>query len=158
MAYPCQCSPSEVVIPPCSSGNCLKVPNITINPLTSVLPCGGTFNIDIGQYSDFSVCDGTIEWSVVSFDATVFENVAISSAGVLTGSTAGGAVAYINDLEAEEIIIIIQAACLGSLLAVQREIKIPIKDACLNKNCAPGFTCNPCTGGCIEGDIDLILT
>lgn len=157
--YPCQCSPSTVVVPICPTGNCLKVPNITIDPLTSVLPCGGTFSIDIGALSTFEACTGNILWGVVGYDGTVFENVAITSGGVLTGSTAGGALNYINVLDTEAIDIVIQAACDNSLLAVQRTVKIPIRNACLNKICdTEGYTCNPCTGNCIEGSIDLILT
>lgn len=153
--YPCNCTPIEVSDPgPCPSGNCLKLPNLTIDPLTSVLPCGGSFSIDIGQYADFSACDGTITWSIESYDATIFENMAITNLGVVTGSTTSAAQAHID----EWFDVVVQAACSGSLLAVKRTIKIPIKNACLNVSCVPGFTCNPCTGVCVEGVPDLILT
>lgn len=162
MSYPCNCTPSVISDPgPCVTGNCLKLPNLTIDPLTSVLPCGGSFSIDIGQYADFSYCDtlgGTIVWSVTSYDNTVFENVAITSEGVVTGSTTSGALEIIGDLETERIEVVVQAACSGTLLAVKRTIKIPIRDACLNKTCESGFTCYPCTGACVEGVPDLILT
>lgn len=153
--YPCGCQPSVISDPgPCPSGNCLKLPNLTIDPLTSVLPCGGSFNIDMGQYADFTAKVGTINWSLDSYDNTIFENMAISSAGVVTGSTTSAAQAHVD----EWYDIVVKAADSGSLLSVKRTIKIPIKNACLNKSCDPGFSCNPCTGNCVEGVPDIILT
>lgn len=154
MSYPCGCSPLEVVNPdPCPTGNCLKLPNVTIDPLTSVLPCGGTFSVDIGQYADFSACDGTVVWNFHSYDNTVFENMAISSAGVVTGSTAAGAINHVG----EWFDIVVKAACPTSILSVLRTIKMPIRNACFNVTCDPGKSCNPCTGLCIDQVPDINL-
>lgn len=154
MSYPCGCSHVDVVNPdPCVSGNCLILPNVTINPMDSVLPCGGTFSVDIGQYADFSACAGTVTWNFHSYDNTIFENMAISGAGVVTGSTTALAQAHVG----EWYDIVVKAVCPNSLLSVMRTIKMPIRNACYNVTCDPGFICNPCTGLCIEQTPDIIL-
>lgn len=154
MAAPCQCTPSSVVTPTCPTGNCLKVPNITIDPLTSVLPCGGTFSVDFGTLSDLSFCTTGIVWTVISYDNTIFTGVSINAAGVLTGTTTAEAANHVSEF----FEIVVKAMCVDTILSVQRTLKIPIKNACLTTVCVEGFHCNPCTGGCIANVPDLILT
>lgn len=144
MAYPCLCSPLYVNPPaPCPSGNCLFVPGMTINPSTSVLPCGVAGVVDVGAESDLTNALGTPVWSVVAYDTTAFTSVSISSAGVLSfTSTADAVPGVFYDF-------VIRVVDPGSLLSIYAVIKVPIKDACFGVNCATGETCNPCTGACL---------
>ncbi len=154
MSYPCGCTPSEVVTPSCPSGNCMKAPNITIDPLDSVMPCGGTFSIDIGALSDFSVCSGSVVWELLSYDDDVFTNVELSSSGVLSGATTTEAKNHVDEF----FEFVYKVMCPDSYLSVMRKVRMPIKNGCLTTVCTTGQICNPCTGLCITDAPDVILT
>lgn len=116
---------------------------MTINPSTSVLPCGVAGVVDVGAESDLTNAVGTPVWSVVAYDTTAFTSVSISSAGVLSfTSTADAVPGVFYDF-------VIRVVDPGSLLSIYAVIKVPIKDACFGVNCATGETCNPCTGACL---------
>lgn len=155
MAYPCGCTPSVIDNPPCSSGTCLKVPNLTISEPTSVLPCGGSGFVDIGTLSTLTACSGSIVWQLLSYDTTAFASASIDSAGVLTFQTnATVGVAVVGKYY--EFVIVVM--CSNSLLSVQRVIRVPIRNACRTQVCDGNFHCNPCNGGCVADTVDIEIS
>lgn len=155
MPYPCCCCTPDSVTPPpaCPSGNCLLVPQkVTINPTTSVLPCGASGSVDIATLSDLTNCTGNVVWQLVSYDETAFSTAGINSSGLLSFTTTSAAVV------GQFYVFLVKAMCDNSILSAFVEVYVPIKDGCYATVCDPGESCNPCTGNCAPIVPDQILS
>lgn len=153
--YPCNCSSCtdcSSSTPSCPSGDCLQIASLTIHSNSSVLPCSGSFSADVGAASDTSICTTTVNWGIVSYDEDAFTNVAVDSDGVVTGTTTTAA--QLNTFYE----ILGKATCTTTLLSQYFRVRLSVRNACLDVICDSGFTCNPCTGNCVEDEPDSELS
>lgn len=151
MAYPCICCPGggcSSSQPTCS--DCLRAASIIVSPSESVTGCGDTGSVDILSLSDFSICETSITWALVSYDTDAFTDVTLVD-GVLEFTTTNAAVSgtfyeFIGKVH-----------CTGTLLSQYFKVTVPIKNLCYGVVCSEGLVCNPCTGGCIsEVDVEVL--
>lgn len=146
-ANPCICSGSSN--PPsvggCDDCVCIEACNIVLpaTDINAVGPCGQNGALDLTAYDhDFSGCGvDPVQWSLYSFDNTVFTAVAVSLAGNLTyttGANSGG--------QHGQIIVRVQCGLLSTYITVL----IGVANLCFPlPPCSPGEVCDPCTGDCI---------
>lgn len=151
MVYPCTCS--SVSYPPessCPSGNCLRVPSITVLPQDSVSGCGATGTVDILAESNLDICETTVNWYLLSYDTAAFEAVTLTT-GVLEFTTTNAA------LVGSSYTFTGRVTCEGSLLSQYFTVNVFIKNLCLGVLCVTeGESCDPCSGECVETpDVEL---
>lgn len=153
MAYPvncCCCVPVSVTVPACPSGNCLRVASLVVTPSNSTLPCGGAFSISIGAESDVTACTTGVNWYIINYNEDAFDNIVISSTGVVTGNTTS--TISLNT----PYTIVGKVTCDGSLLSQYFYITFFVKDVCFEIECSGTQECNPCDGTCQEPvDVEL---
>lgn len=148
--YPCSCSPCDgcsSTTPSCPSGTCLRVASLIIHSNNSILPCGSSTTVDIAASSDFTDCDGTISWYILTpaqggYDSDAFTSVSISSAGVLSFTTTN--VIQLNTFYT----FIGKVVCSDGVLSQYFTVKFAVKNACLGIVCPEGEVCDPCDGTC----------
>jgi len=141
--------------PPCPEEcNCLRVCNIVLKGEDSraVGPCAktGTLDLTLPEFEhDFCACgNNTPRWSIEEYDTTFFTSVTLTRAGVLTWVTKGPET--IDKIFGEIVIKV----CCGSLEVYSR-ILIGVKDLCNCPSCNDCELCDPCSGDCIEPDINI---
>lgn len=154
---PCLCTrtPSD---PPCPKDcNCLELCDITVNSYDkkAVGPCGKDGFLDLldPSYShDFCACgDNERYWSIEYFDKDIFVTASVNSeTGVLSYVTQG--VEALNKIYGKVIL----KFCCGRLSQYLTVI-IGIKDLCDCPSCSDCEICDPCTGDCLDSDIDLVV-
>lgn len=155
---PCLCNPSIPNDPPCPEDcNCLHLCSITINAYSdeAVGPCAAVGSIDVSdeQYGhDLCACgDDPGYWSIEDYDKDIFINVTTTTAGVLTWTTKGP-----ESLDKQYGAITMKFCC-GRLAAYMCVI-IGVKDLCKCPDCSACQECDPCTGLCLDGDINMKIT
>jgi hypothetical protein len=154
--YPCSCTGCT----DCSStsnqcpdnASCLMVSDVTLFSDTSILPCGSSFSVAVGAASDLSVCDTTVNWGIVSYDADAFSSVSVNSSGVVSGTTTTAA--QLNTFYK----IVGKAICTETLLSSYFTVKISVRNACLDvASCPDGQECDKCSGTCLD-EVDSELS
>lgn len=141
---------------PCT-GNNLDVPsefNMEAGDPGTVDPCGQDGILDLYSFIDLTECNsGDPEFSVVSA-SSAFEDVLISSGGILTYTSTSGATS------GSTFPIVVKVSCPAYGISNEVTINVYIEDLCPPEViCAEGESCDPCTGDCIsDGDVDLELS
>lgn len=145
------CTCSYVIVDPpgpcvgCDNcDGCLQVASVYV-PAINSLPCASALmgTVDLSELNNYTVCgDEDVIEAIVSAPASNIFDVLTFEDKILTFST--GASAVPNQIYTVRY----QVSCPSKGLSVFAEIKIAIKDACLGVVCAPGETCNSCTGLC----------
>lgn len=146
---PCNCR-NITVIPNPPAGNCddcLIVNSLRLPCDDGPDPCGDTIEIDLSLYNDLEACDECVPvYSLVSFDADAFTTATVSSVGLLEATTA--------DYYAfnEYPVIRYKVDCPCSLLSASGNVYVCFKNPCPIE-CHD--SCDPCTGICIEEELDV---
>jgi hypothetical protein len=155
---PCLCtSNTNTPTPGCPTDcTCLQVCNVTVNGLdpTAVGPCAQTGTLDLTDPSinhDFCACgENPPIWSIVDYDSTIFTTAEITTGGDLTWITGGGETA------GKYGVINVKVCC--GILSTYACVIIGIADQCNCPTCGTCEDCDPCTGLCLEGQIQVGLT
>jgi len=151
MRGPCDCRPVIIDPPRKKCDNCLQAANILLGCADGPEPCGQHVTLDLTEYNDTSVCNTSVLWKVKRYNVLAFENVTISSSGILDFDTKS----YYR--HREEFEIVYEIDCQGSLFRSEGIVKVCMKNPCSN-GCKD---CNPCTSDCLgtdNADINATIT
>ena len=159
MSYPAPCGCNNNVIAVTTTAcpeDCLDLSQIVIGPSTdSQLPCGASGpveQLDIPALPDvdLSVCSGSLTWSVVEYDTSIFSSVSINGSGVL--SFKFSTLAIPNQIYN----ITLKVVCSDPVLSAFFVVCITVGDVCFDSVCDPVTeVCDPCTAVCGPSELDL---
>ena len=149
----CNCN-SVIITPPTPTPqpckDCLIARSAILPCDEGILPCGGTFSVDLTELFDATICGtGGYTVSLDGYDTTYLTNVTINGSYVLAGETVGtppeGTLPWVR----------YRVECDDKINSARGTVRICILNPCSRKRCANTETCDPCTGDCNQGTVDL---
>lgn len=161
---PCSCiqtSSSSSTVTPCPTGDedcCLRVCNAILECTDGVGPCGAAGSFDLTTLDHITTgCTGTVQYALESKDNSVFVDVKITKAGILTWVTGGpetvgkyGTICYRMTCQSD----CDDCITLNSL----GYIDIGVNDLCRNVVCEEDCDiCDPCSGECVEKEVSVSI-
>lgn len=140
---------------PCPDPNeCLELCHIIIPPDNGVGPCGQAGQINVMDYQtdgNTTACGADpLVWNVARQDPLgIITTASITPEGILTWVTGPGETAG-------KIGVITLRACCGKF-STYIEVLIGVKDLCNCPGCGDCENCDPCTGDCIDVEVDVLI-
>lgn len=141
---------------PCPDpANCLDLCHIVIPPANGVGPCGQAGQIDVTDSSfnhNTTACGANpLRWNVesVSSDGHI-ASASITPEGILTWITGPGS-------SAGKVGVVTLKGCCGELSSYI-EVLIGVKDLCNCPECGDCENCDPCTGDCLDVDVNVVVS
>lgn len=149
---PCICTPQPgCVIDPCK--DCIKVSSPVILPRSSV-GCTNSGVVNLKPLNNYTICgvNGEVFHKVVRYDESIFSSAYIDDSNdklELKFTLTDKAIPW------NFYPIYYKAACIDNGKGSFGVVQIGVKDLCEYSGCN---NCDPCTGDCVEGTVDLSVT
>ncbi len=144
----CGCN-NITIVPNAPCTDCLIVRSAIIPCTDDVMPCGGSFAVDITDLINDTVCGaGGSTIAVELFDTTYLTNVVLTGM-IITGDTVG--TPPVNYLPW----VVFRVECVNEINSARGKISVCVDNPCSRVICPVTHTCNPCTGICEVGTVDL---
>lgn len=136
---------------PPKPSNCFCVNDVLVGCNDGPAPCGDTLVINLTEYNDVSASPCEVEYILLDWDKEAFADVTLTIDGMLNITTSN------VFKKSEEFCISYKVNSPCSILSDIAEVRVCMKDLCVDANCSGCETCNQCTGVC-ECDVEVEVT
>lgn len=138
----CPCNNPIIVTPKPSCKDCIIAKTVRYTCDDSPNPCGEEVTIDLSDINNIDICTNNCgaTYSIKKYDEEGFDEVSITSNGVLTYTTSD----VFEKQKEYEITYKIQCGCGSPQLSTTAKVIVCRKDLC--KNAPKGAACNHCNG------------